>query len=383
MQLRSLVWALFTLLLLLLVSLVYLNPRQTRLGIDVNGSPIFAAGHLPLWSRGWHTYPFVCHGFPPHYYTWLRTGDKTRYWYMWWYADNFRQCPNNSLIWIRMIDINTFAHAVLPKFEHSFILITTDGDDTIPKSLKEGRKILSHPLLTQWYTQNYGFFESDVSPTFNELRKEKMRLLPIGLDLHTNWPGGIGWKGLIMLRNSSRQISESNKYKVYVDAMSPTHPVRKQLLRSLEKEGCIPNIVRGTARMGQEKVWEAYRSYGFALAPRGNGLDTHRFWEMLFLGTIPVVESSSLDPLYTDLPVLVLRNWTQLCGVNWTYEYSRLSKSPISLPVPDDLMTMPYWFNRAVRTDGPMPSYVESAELHNLTKEKPQPSPPPESLYDR
>lgn len=41
-------------------------------------------------------------------------------------------------------------------------------------------------------------------------------------------------------------------------------------------------------------------------ASTGRGLDTHRTWEALSLGTIPIVLRNSLDPLYTHLPVMVI-----------------------------------------------------------------------------
>ena len=48
------------------------------------------------------------------------------------------------------------------------------------------------------------------------------------------------------------------------------------------------------------------------MCPQGNGVDTHRIWEALALGTIPIVRTSSLDPLFVDLPVLVVGDWTEL-----------------------------------------------------------------------
>eukprot|EP00808_Paulinella_micropora_P021820 g8742.t1 len=305
---------------------------------------------------------------------------------MHWYSSSFTKCLNASIIWIRSgevsgSDIDTFARVILPELTHSFILITTDGDLTVPAMLKEGHRLLSHPLLLRWYTQNYGFYDpatllsfGNGSTNYQELRKEKIRLLPIGLDLHTRWKGGTGWQGLVALRNTSRKMLDSNRYRLYVDQMGGTHPVRKQIADILK---CVPDLVRAVERLPQSKVWEAYLTYGFALAPRGNGLDTHRFWEMLFLGTIPVVESSSLDPLYTGLPVLILKQWTQLCSVNWAHEYARLSQAPLGFPVSQELMTMPYWFNRAVRTDGPLPSYFEPTQLHRKQRATGQPSLPP------
>jgi hypothetical protein len=53
-------------------------------------------------------------------------------------------------------------------------------------------------------------------------------------------------------------------------------------------------------------------SHKFVVAPRGNGWDTHRLWEALYLGCVPIVESSVLDPLYKQLPVLIVNTWKGL-----------------------------------------------------------------------
>jgi len=37
---------------------------------------------------------------------------------------------------------------------------------------------------------------------------------------------------------------------------------------------------------------------------------------MLALGMIPVVQTSSLDPLYAELPVLILKKWRDICSLN-------------------------------------------------------------------
>lgn len=44
----------------------------------------------------------------------------------------------------------------------------------------------------------------------------------------------------------------------------------------------------------------------FTLSPFGNGLDCYRVWEACLLGCIPIVQSSSLDDLYKDLPILIV-----------------------------------------------------------------------------
>ena len=40
------------------------------------------------------------------------------------------------------------------------------------------------------------------------------------------------------------------------------------------------------------KTWELHDNYSFELCPEGNGMDTHRFYEALFLNTIPIVKKN-------------------------------------------------------------------------------------------
>ena len=50
----------------------------------------------------------------------------------------------------------------------------------------------------------------------------------------------------------------------------------------------------------------------FAMCPRGNGLDTHRFWKSLYLGCIPICLESDLLECHRGLPLLAIDSWEQL-----------------------------------------------------------------------
>ena len=59
------------------------------------------------------------------------------------------------------------------------------------------------------------------------------------------------------------------------------------------------------------------RSHTLVLCPEGNGIDTHRLWETLYMGGIPtVVKNYYLDDLYNQLPILRLDNWSELNNAN-------------------------------------------------------------------
>jgi hypothetical protein len=59
-------------------------------------------------------------------------------------------------------------------------------------------------------------------------------------------------------------------------------------------------------------VYKRNRQYPLWLSPRGNGLDCHRTWEALYLDIIPIVWHSTLDSLYTDLPIIVIHDWKEV-----------------------------------------------------------------------
>jgi hypothetical protein len=65
--------------------------------------------------------------------------------------------------------------------------------------------------------------------------------------------------------------------------------------------------------LGSKTSFEGYledlRRHRFVLCPQGNGLDTHRMWEALLMGAVPVAPHSTLDALYTGLPVLLVDDW--------------------------------------------------------------------------
>ncbi|KAI8801833.1 hypothetical protein BJ742DRAFT_744152 [Cladochytrium replicatum] len=45
--------------------------------------------------------------------------------------------------------------------------------------------------------------------------------------------------------------------------------------------------------------------YKFGISLFGNGVDCYRTWELLYLGVIPIVKSSTINFVYAGLPVLV------------------------------------------------------------------------------
>ena len=77
----------------------------------------------------------------------------------------------------------------------------------------------------------------------------------------------------------------------------------------------------------------------FVISPPGNGIDCHRIWEALYLGTVPIVEKSSAFRNFTDLPILFIDRWEDV-----TLDFVK-AQIPYFYNHKFDLtkITLPYW----------------------------------------
>ena len=74
----------------------------------------------------------------------------------------------------------------------------------------------------------------------------------------------------------------------------------------------------------ETKGWNSYfyrrilSKYMFVICPEGNGIDTHRLWEALYLKTIPIIKKNKISPFLqkANLPILILNDWSDLTKFN-------------------------------------------------------------------
>ncbi len=217
--------------------------------------------------------------------------------------------------------LRRFLRDIFDSLSVPIILITTDRDDEVDESY---RSFADDERLGHWFAQNCSLVHPKVSQ------------LPIGLDLHTamhfkNDHPYHQEKELDEIRKSLKPLS-ARKPKAYANFhYNYTHPERRDAQRQLENNS---SVYFAPGRTTPQEFWRALDDYAFVVSPRGKGLDCHRTWEALIMGCIVLVKTSPLDPLYKDLPVIILQDWDQITRANltrWktkacaaTYDYSKL-----------------------------------------------------------
>ena len=102
-----------------------------------------------------------------------------------------------------------------------------------------------------------------------------------------------------------------------------THEDRVRCERTLQSAPFVNNLnaraweSQPSKQCGKVPVWINYQYLHesvYTLAPRGCGVDTHRFFEAIYLDTIPIVKRTHtcFDRLYDVFPCLVVNDWSEV-----------------------------------------------------------------------
>ena len=124
----------------------------------------------------------------------------------------------------------------------------------------------------------------------------------------------IGIENLRLAQNGKTDLFRSEYFdkikqnKILVGPFGLTHSERDELL-SVDFDH--PLIENYSSRISPSKYAQLSSSFRFVAVPRGNGMDTHRFWETLYRGGIPIVKKSLWSKQIGALgfPIVEIESW--------------------------------------------------------------------------
>lgn len=172
-------------------------------------------------------------------------------------------------------------------FKNDFILITHNSDENIIAT-QITQTILDCNKLIGWYSQNVC------------IHHPKLHMLPIGI-ANSMWTHG----DPILYEMIDFTTYEKNKNVYFTFSIDTNRTKREPCYNALkDKLEWLPytNPKQNVIRLA---------NYKFCICPEGNGVDTHRLWEALYLKCIPIVIKSPFTDtlLRNNIPVIVLERW--------------------------------------------------------------------------
>lgn len=195
-----------------------------------------------------------------------------------------------DVVFLKTDYLGYFFSEIHPRIKDPYILITHNSDYVVPGKFAH---YLDDPKLFAWFGQNVDRTHSKLLP------------IPIGL-ANQYWPHG-NLEAVARAERVSQSVTKS--ILLYINYSKDTSSKRSdESLLALTK---LPCAFVPTRKPFEEYMIDLAHSV-FVVSPPGNGLDCHRTWESLYMGCIPIVQRSSIESLFADLPVVIVDDWAEI-----------------------------------------------------------------------
>ena len=202
-------------------------------------------------------------------------------------------------------------------------LITHQSDSRISNKMYKKKP----KCISEWYSCNVDVDKDD--------------LIPIPLGLANFHPKNLSENHFSNEINFSDYFGKKEKL-IYINFNPNTNfSHRKNIYKNLE-DSVWADKDKTPISLGDYK--KRMSKHSFVLAPWGNGIDTHRFWEILYSGSVPVTKNHIIYSSFKNIPKIQLSNYSQMTK-NFLNENIRVLEKNRNKYSFDEI-DFKYWKNR-------------------------------------
>lgn len=182
--------------------------------------------------------------------------------------------------------------------------------------------------VIKWFAQNVNVINS------------KIESIPIGLE--NRW-----W--FIEIQKKEKMLNKLNSPKILRNLVYVNYNIKNNLAKRIVPYELLKNKSYATIKYGLngqmfDEYLEDIYDHKFVICPEGNGIDTHRTWECLYMNTIPIEKRNINNQFYTDLPICFVDDWEEINETFLENEYVRIKNIEWNL----DKLDFNYWKNKII-----------------------------------
>ena len=204
------------------------------------------------------------------------------------------------------------------------VLISHNCDEGIDDSFEVPDNVI------KWYGQNI------------KVVHPRIESIPTGL-------GNNRWQPKKMKKEKLlKKATEKKTFRnlVYMDHRTWNNP--KERIRPYEVLGNKPFVTSFTDNhmVSYEMYIDNVYNHRFVVSPEGNGVQTHRTWEAMYLRSIPIEKKNINNTFYTDLPICFVDDWEQVTEsflINWLIDNQDRKWNM-------DMLYFQYWKDKILNT---------------------------------
>lgn len=215
---------------------------------------------------------------------------------------DFTKLKNNDKIFVKTDLLPYFFHNLFSKIKVNFYLVTGVSDIEVDNKYLN---YLNNSKIIKWVGVNISIQNNP-----------KIHKILIGFqepDRSRNGSADGEGGDQEILYNSYRikkKFSEKIN-KLFISYFNNTHSSRNNI-QNIFKKNEKSNFVVFGEKIPFQKYLNELNNYKFVLCPRGNGLDTHRFSEILLMNSVPIIEKNGLSDLYSKFPCIIVNNFNEV-----------------------------------------------------------------------
>jgi len=203
---------------------------------------------------------------------------------------NINNINDNDIIFVKTDLLQHFFKYIYTRINKKFILLTGVAGLDVKYGFRE---YLNENKIIKWIGCNICF------------EHPKVIKIPIGFG-YKEQPNGN--QSIIYESYINRKQLSNKENKLLITHLGNTHNSRNNIVDIFRNK----DYVFFSDKMNFEEYMKTIDNYKFVLCPRGCGTDTHRFWEVLLMGSIPIVEKNGLSDLYDKFPCIIVDNFKDI-----------------------------------------------------------------------
>ena len=207
--------------------------------------------------------------------------------------------------------------AIIKDLPCRFIIITHNNDFNVYDLANLPTNVI------HWFSQNVCVLD------------ERLSSLPIGLE-NSRWFPDTRKKELLLAKAKQ---PKTNRNLVYVNHNISTNRAERELPYKILDGKRFATVAYGYNPIDFGTYVDNLYNHKFVVSPPGNGVDTHRNWEALYLGTIPIEKRCPNNTFYEDLPICFVNEWEELTEDFLESECRRINQTTWNL----QKLKMSYW----------------------------------------
>lgn len=212
--------------------------------------------------------------------------------------------PYNRYIQQNIFNIESNLQAIINKYNKIFV--KTDDllyfyNKIINQNINITNKIIITHNSDHEINMQYANYLNIVKKQYSQnciIKHKNLEPIPIGIENRQ-------WFNHEILHKIRKRTDIKKEKNIYFLFSLKTHFSRGECYEKLK------NKLEWNSNLSKEEYFIELKKHKYAICPRGNGLDTHRIWECLYLDVIPIMlkkDSVGID----NLPIIYLNDWNEL-----------------------------------------------------------------------